>query len=190
MFVSFHSGRKKPATSKKKGKEKKKEKKSLVTLAGPLCHLGPARGEGGGWRTGRQRSGVGSVTLQCREGPLSPGAPPHVVKRGSWEVRATICFLRKEERRCRQRQAGAHEPVSAEPPESRAPEVRGWLLGTHCGSCPPFFTDLVIFEPRVSQTGFSTLPVPRGTPPKKEKKYLFQSLFSCARDDSDSLLPS
>lgn len=87
------------------------------------------------------------------------------------------------------RRAGGR--LGTERPKSRAPEVRGWLLGAHCGSCLPFFAHSVIFEPRVSQTGLSTLPGQRGTKKKKEKKKnLFQSLFSCTQYDSDSLLLS
>lgn len=58
---------------KKACNQQKKKRKSLVTVAGPLCCLGLHVVGGGAGVSG----GVGSVTLYCGEGPRCPGAPPN-----------------------------------------------------------------------------------------------------------------
>lgn len=96
----FHSGRKKPETSKKENKVPGEGCRSSFAFAG--LHVVMVVAEKGlGWRVGERSSegGVGSVTLYCGEGPRCPGAQPNAGETECLGGRVHVCFLGKE--KCR-----------------------------------------------------------------------------------------
>lgn len=136
----------------------------------------------------RGRGGVGNPAPQG--GARGDWRTAKRWKPRAWEVGSPVCFLRKEERRCRQRQSGGRERLSPEPPlPSCGNAARS--LGAEGGSCPCLFTHWVVSKPRDSHTPHSLIELfRREPPPPPPKKNLFQSLRSCAQGDSGSLLAS
>lgn len=89
VFVSFHSGRKKPETSKKK--KKKNKNKKIPGDGGWVSATSGLHVVGVGVGDPESEGGVGSVvTLLRKEWPGRPGVSPHTGEGGAWEVQTTI----------------------------------------------------------------------------------------------------